>query len=324
MTKQIFTAGLCMSMVLLHGCGNMKSMSEALRVVAGSSVTFVEPPESRELQQVNALALSASGAANQLLPDIQRQLGSAKVGQEPYFKAVTAGAASAGDNLKWADVAVSATLGNVREERFTENKFRCPGNKVVNKCSSKEAVQYQAQCQSRTINGEANLIAKDRASGRALLTRNANKSLSSKVCNDENGSLETAESLQQRLQAELSKELIAGLTPKYIKRPLDLIEDSKSMSEQDNAKLGRYYKLAASGSLDSACKGYQGMQNDTPGNGIVLFNLGYCEHVVGNFLQAKQLYARAGQSGNVTPDLLAKYAGEADDWVGQGIAKVAK
>lgn len=325
MNKKNFAASMCLAVLTLNGCANVKSFSEAMRSVAGNNLMFVEPPESKELQPVNALALNQSGPGAAVLTEMQKQLGSAKIGNEPYYKSVIIGSPQNGDKLNWGDVNVTVTMSPVRDARTQEVRFRCPGTKVVNKCKSEEAIQYQVVCQSRTISGEANLSAKDVSKNRILLTRYASKNAESKVCSDEsNSSVDTAEALQQRLSQDMARSLVAGLTPTYVKRPIDLVEDAKTLNEADNTKLASYYKLAAKGSLDGACKGYQEMLEQAPNNGVLLFNLGYCNHAKGNFAQAKQLYTRAAQSGNAPVELLAKYSAETDDWLGQGINKVGK
>ncbi|MBV1919959.1 MAG: tetratricopeptide repeat protein [Pseudomonadales bacterium] len=324
MKTTIQTLLLTLAIFSLAGCTGLEYLSNKMRMMVGKSIVFVEPPKATELATINSLIVSPSNTSSaKISNEVRRNLVSTKIGNQSYFKRVVTDERDEvrSSDLNWANIAISSDQPNIHESSSSEDRFRCPGKGTIRTCSSDEAQHYSVSCQTRFANASATITAKDSATSNILFTRTISGEKKSKICSDTGGNMASSESLKQALTIMLARDLIQDVIPTVVERPLDLIDDEGSLSEQEKSLLSITYNMAGEGQIEKALENYTKMLASHPSNATLLFNAGYCEQALGNFEKANTLYTQASKN-SPTLSILAKYHNETKSWLAKGVSKV--
>jgi tetratricopeptide (TPR) repeat protein len=307
------------AVLALTGCANV---TDTLRVLTGSSMEFVEPMDQAEMTGYRLVHVQAAqkgrSAENAMASAIQSSLAGTLVNGVNYYQQVSGGNdSSVPRDERWAILKVAVSQAEVTNNQGQEERVECPKKKIA--CKRSEAVRiYMVNCRSRKATIAANLSGFNARSNAALFSTDKRESVESKICYGDEGSLASEESVLKEALGKVSAQFVAGITPKLKKRPNELVEEDKSLSASDNAKLKQAYRFAAIGSPGEAIRMYSEMIQAGQSNGAVLFNAGFSEHARGNFAAAYGYYQRAASQPGA-PQALTRYMTEAGEWVSRGM-----
>lgn len=287
----------------------------------GKSTTFVEPPSNLALMKYDGIVLSAEGPgqASMLLEHIAAKLTSVKIADNMVFNIYHSGEQV--PNVPNIRIMVSANGWDVTESTGYENRTQCPKGKIV--CGSDKAYHYTVSCRTRTATAAGRLTASNKEGG-AIFSKRENLTRSSKVCSGEGGGLEEPDALLSRAANDLAESLIGEFTPHNVKKPLDLVEETKDLDDATNEKMKQAYRLAAGNDIQSALAIYKSIFDRGVINSALYFNAGLCEQALGNFQNADSLYAMAVSSGNTPEDEIKKYRTQISDWLAKGVLAITK
>jgi tetratricopeptide (TPR) repeat protein len=303
----------------LGGCANV---TDTLRVLTGSAVEFVEPMDQAEMSGYRNIRIQAGqknrGAEAAMASAMQAALAGKLVNGATYYQQVSVGNdPSAPRDESWALLKVTVSQAEVVNNQGQEERVDCPKKKLVCKRSEAERI-YMVNCRTRTATVAANVAGFNARSNAALFSTDKRDSVQSKVCYGDNATLASEESVLKEALDNVTTQFVTGITPKLTKRPNDLVEEEKSLSASDNAKLKQAYRFAATGSPGEAIRMYEEMIQGGQNNGAVLFNAGFVEHARGNFAKAQAYYQRASMQPGA-PQVLTRYMAEATAWVSRGM-----
>lgn len=320
---KIIKIGLILFMILsLQACSSLRMLNPF-----EDKVSFVEPPQDLSLSNSDYISIKQNQSDPTLTSNVKRSLSKANAGGDPYFKKVVVGDLSADLDLsRAAFIDISVEKSQVLDTRSQETRTQCPGNKVINTCSSQEASYYKVNCVTRKAELSVKLMVASAKDNTVLTTKNSTRTADSSLCSDESGSLESESSLLNKILASASSELIGDLIPLHKQRPSDLIDESESISEADAQTLLVATELAAKNNLVKAEGVYKDLSARYPQNASLLFNLAYINHALGNFEIASGFYSKTLQLTN-DPEFsedVAIYVQETQAWVNKGVIQVKR
>ncbi len=311
---------LVMFMVCSLGSLNAEAgFFDGLKMLVGGSTTFVEPANSQELVRSSEIVTVAgpNASSTALLSLVEQQLQTVRINDANFFTQIRRSTSS--QNLGSPNAValeVSVNQGDVAEQQGQEMRTQCLNGKVV--CKDSEARHYSVQCMSRTARVSASLGIKN--NGQAILaSRTASTDQVSKVCSDTGGALEDGTSLLSKAYGKIAQQLLADFVPVVKKRPIELLEEDSGADDSVNNKLKQAYRIAKDGSISGATRIYEDLASKADVSGVVLFNAAYCQHAIGNFAKAHELYAKAASAPRAPNDLITKYQTEASDWIARGV-----
>lgn len=301
--------------VIMSGCASLQMLNPF-----ANKVSFVEPPKVKTLASFDEVMIDNS-QSTELSKLLRKQLKKSSAGGEPYFSKV--GAFQEGKSNE--SIAVIMPIIKNRQSNDTssiEERFVCPGKKMVRTCSSDKARYYNVKCVMRTARMEAGL--KISANGNLIDEHFSSAETSEKLCSDVQGSLPTNENMYSKLEKQLSGKLLTNLLPQHKERLSSLIDEIEILGDKEVTMLNSAVSNAVDGNLLLAKKSYIEMIQRYPNVDELNFNLAFIEHALGNYAEAEKYYSLVASNESIDLEELTQLKAEVNSWLASGVKQVRK
>lgn len=302
---------------LLSGCA---AMPDALRVMFGPSVEFVQPPENGGLKNYTAVYVTADRNSTVMVEPALNNLTEAKLGLDPLFATVSTTAPTKinlGEN-QWAQLQFINLKTAQNSESSVETRVICKDDKLF--CKDKDVVsRRQVRCVQQNVTLTTRLVISDLRKKIASSQFDTSSTKSDKHCADDSGQATSIDDLRAQALAELIKKSTGSLLPSMKTRPLELIDKDPKASESVNTSLKDAFAQSRAGKLSYSEQVYATLETNGTESFAVYFNLGLINQMKGRFQMANDYYAKAKAAE--TPEnaeLLAKYNLEVNELIAKG------
>lgn len=314
---KVCTVASAALLTLITGCA---AMPDALRVMFGPSVEFVQPPENGGLKNYTAVYVTADRNSTVMVEPALNNLTEAKLGLEPLFVTVSTTVptkASLGEN-QWAQLQFTNLKAAENRESSVETRVICRDDKIF--CKDKDVVsRRQVRCVEQNVTLSTRLVISDLKKKNKPSQVDSTATKSDKHCADDSGQATSINDLKTQALAELIKKSTGNLLPGMKTRPLELIDKDPKASESVNTSLKDAFAQSRAGKLSYSEQVYATLEANGTDSFAVYFNLGLINQMKGRFQIASNYYAKA--KGAETPEnaeLLAKYVAEVNELLGKG------
>ncbi|MBJ7550177.1 tetratricopeptide repeat protein [Marinomonas ostreistagni] len=332
MKNKIIFLGL--SSFIIQGCSTFEgaSFSDFKDALSGltnqvtmlftDNVIAFEPPPKSTLSGYESVILKSNiGSRNRVMRSIYEELSSSEIESDKYFKDVSF--YSQGENVKPKTAVFDLKINDsiINREDFRENRFKCPGDKLVKSCDSSEAYQYTVSCYKlvASINGSYNI---NDHKMRVIDKDDFSFQTEEKSCEDSMSSKKNSSELKQMVEIKAGAEIAKKYIPKEVERPKDLIEKDDSLPKEVQNKMSSIYDMATDKGVSYAKKAYEALHEKFPNNATVKYNIAYCNLLLGNYETASSQFKSYLQVDSDHKDDAIKYLNESEDWLRKGVYKV--
>jgi len=194
-------------------------------------------------------------------------------------------------NLLGAQAIISANVGNpsLGDSHFYEQRSKCADKKC------KERIKYKVRCVKRVIGLSAEIKMVDITLGDIIYADNISKTLTNKHCKDDSNVLPSKALGAQKLSQSIANSFTYKLTPHYHYFNVELLEDP-DLDYNDNQEilLESSLEYIKQNRYDKAQKLLSSLVDSTSQQSYVAFyNLGVVKEAKGEYLKAKDYYAKA-------------------------------
>jgi hypothetical protein len=303
---------------MLSGCGGtslgnyVTSLTDATRMLVGSSVTFVHAPVNMAIANDRRLNIAAANQGSESLARAARtQMTAIHVNGEPFFT----------HSPPDASVEINFRLLSKTPGTRHSTVTRCSNRK--DKCKSDELRQVNCTVNRITMRGESSITRSK--SGQVIATESAEYSVDDKGCTDGQPKF-TAKShqlLEEDAATVLVDMLVGPYAPKQSKKPLELVDRPAGLGAAETERAMAAYQLAKSGDVAGAAGEYQSLSALYGASGELAFNAAFLQHALGNYAEAVRLYDLASTAGGPA-DMVARYRPDAQSQVELGIATLTR
>lgn len=304
---------------LLSGCA---SMPDALRVLFGPSVEFVQPPENSALKSYTAIHVTADKKSAVLIEPAISNLTEAKLGLNPLFTTVSSSTPAKASLAEqpWAQLEFNNLKMSEDRKSSVENRVKCKDDKIF--CKDKDVVsRWQVRCneQQVTLSTQVRVIDLKKKNTPAQFEVSSEKS--DKHCSDDTGEATPIDTLKASALAELLKKSTGSLLPSMKTRPLELVDQDPSATATVNTSLKDAFAQSRAGKLGYSEQVYATMETNGVESFAIYFNLGLINQMKGRFQIASNYYAKAKPLATTdNTEMLNKYMLEVGELLGKGQA----
>lgn len=312
---------------LLQGCESIEKLdfsriTEQFSMLFSDSIKAIEPPNDPVLSEYkNIVIKSNTNNENLTVSAIESELRSSKVGDDSYFSSVSFYDKSKKLDQSYAILSVNINPLKVNHLSIKESRIKCPGDGFIRSCDSSTGIKYTVDC-TRTIATASGYYSISNTQEQKISSKNFKKAKEDTACEDHMSTPETAESLSYNASLNAGKELAQQFIPKVVERPNDLIKTDESLSSDDQKEMEKSFELASKGNVIVAKKTYEHLYKNSEQVSSLLYNIAYCELILGNYASAAELFEKYLSEDNAPKSDAQKYLDEANLWISKGINKV--
>lgn len=318
------------SSAVLQGCGSIGGvdlgrLTEKMTMLFTDDVKAIEPPDNMGLSRYENISIRSNASPdNTTVLALQSQFEESKIGDELYFNTVSYDNKDKKVDDSYAIFSLDIKKPTVETFSTTEKRFRCPGNDTFKTCDSSEAIHYTVKCKKTVARAIGSYLITN-ASGNKVIEKDTFKNVASDTaCSDHMSLPETAGSLAYQANNSAGDELAKKFVPKVIERPNDLIEKDETLSSDNQTRMEKAYEVASEGNVIKAKETYEKLYKNSPQSDSLVYNLAYCEHLLGNYGAASKLFQKYLSLSRDPNSDAQKYLDEANQWVSKGITQVLR
>ena len=184
------------------------------------------------------------------------------------------------------------TKVDVNERKVQREKEQCT-EKSNGNCTKKEKVKVD--CTERRIDLTTTLRVADTKDGAILYTQSRPQTDTTSWCPDERPWRTTEKAIDDMI-GKAAKKFAKDITPTRESYSVRLREEREGMDKDLGKRFKDSVKLSQR-DWQAACGIWRGMDGELPNQPSLLFNLGLCAEVSGDYKSADALYRRAAGTG---------------------------
>lgn len=318
---------LLLAPVFLQGCGSigefdLSRLTEKFTILFTDEIKAIEPPSNIALSDYKNIVIKSNvDNENTTISTIETELNSSKVGDELYFDSVNIYKTPNKLDSSYAIFTVTVEPPKIESLKVKENRIRCPGDGLIRSCSGSEGIQYTVDC-TRTIATVYGSYLITNSTGKKITNNTFNSTSQDTACEDHMSTPESPKSLSYQASLKAGQALAKEFIPKVVERPNDLIDTDKTLSPDDQNKMEQAFDLASNDRIIEAKEIYKSLYKKHPQTSSLVYNLAYCEHMLGNYASAAESFGKYLSKESDPNSDAQKYLDEANIWISKGINKV--
>lgn len=303
------SGALMLFSLLFGGCADVQL---SLKDKLAPDVLALVPATDASAAAVRSLTIVTDGqeVSSVIAHRLEIGMGQLRIKEKPYYRSVKLGprfngvpsdAQASGLARSNGSDGVLVLIGgsaSTKSSDTQEDRTQCNASsgKLFQKCPKGSETNFKVTC-TKTIASAAVKVRLLRASdASAVYTTIVSGGADHRRCSDEASTPHAdLQGLQAAALANLADNLMRTVAPSYQKRPLDLMDADVAVSGEQLRDFNAGLEFAKAKRMDEACHRFRQIYEDNKSSAALTFNVGFCDEIAGDMLNANQRYHRASE-----------------------------